>query len=400
MGAALCGNNAKPGNGLSCRHFRSLRKNYRWWKRLGGAELEAALCCNSVRLVDADWLVKLANTQGGLFQRRQDLPHDAFVTCEELQAAGPSLAFTLPIFVVSHPWLQPDHPDPKGTTLKLLAMFLEPFLKASRKAKKAGRYGVMFDFASLFQHPRDSTHAEGDLFIVGLKSLNNFYAHRNTMVLKVTSFPEAYPDGYYIPGDANVKPYSERGWCYAESAMSGLVKGIEHVFDVSKFSGNVAGSGPLYLENVSFECAAGLSPPMVPEDFNARLSEKTFTNKKDDFDKVRDLYKRAYDTELPRATVLKLWGDWGDDEMKTLSKVLASGACAKLKHLSLSQNRIADEGAMALAAALVTAGALPALRSVNLEGNQITEAGREALEAAVKGSTLIELDFGSMASGQ
>ena len=34
------------------------------------------------------------------------------------------------VVCVSHPWLQPDHPDPKGVNLRLLGRVLEKFLKS------------------------------------------------------------------------------------------------------------------------------------------------------------------------------------------------------------------------------------------------------------------------------
>jgi len=101
------------------------------WSEKGGTVLEKALTFDKelggspVRLVDARFLVALA-ADGGIMPRRQDLPESAFVDLERLRnmGRGNNYGSTLRVVCVSHPWLQPDHPDPIGTTLRLIARAL------------------------------------------------------------------------------------------------------------------------------------------------------------------------------------------------------------------------------------------------------------------------------------
>ena len=76
------------------------------------------------------------------------------------------------------------------------------------------RYGIFWDYGSLFQHER--TEAETELFKQGLGFLGSFYSHPETYVFRLTTFPEGYPEGYDLPSDANVAAYPDRG-CAAPS---------------------------------------------------------------------------------------------------------------------------------------------------------------------------------------
>ena len=102
------------------------------WTKHEGAELEVLLAADSmlgdspVALIDARFLVALAKA-GGLLRRRQDLPPEAFITLEHLKRM-PIGWGSLRLICVSHPWLQPDTPDPKGSTLAILTRVLDSFL--------------------------------------------------------------------------------------------------------------------------------------------------------------------------------------------------------------------------------------------------------------------------------
>ena len=67
-----------------------LEKDEKWWERRNGAALEPALRVDEalggspVRLVDARFLIELAE-RGGRLCRRQDLPEEAFVSPEALR---------------------------------------------------------------------------------------------------------------------------------------------------------------------------------------------------------------------------------------------------------------------------------------------------------------------------
>ena len=76
------------------------------------------------------------------------------------------------------------------------------------------RYGVFWDYGSLFQHER--TAKQTKLFKQGLGWLGSFYSHPETTVFRLTSFPAGYPEGYDLPSGANVAAYPDRG-CAAPS---------------------------------------------------------------------------------------------------------------------------------------------------------------------------------------
>jgi hypothetical protein len=115
------------------------------WVELGGTEFEPWLTDQAdgtpIRLVDAKYLIELAQS-GGALLRRQDLPESAFITLEDLRrmSKGGQFHDCLRIFCVSHPWLQPDHCDPKGDNLRLLARVLKAYVECS-----GGTYAVFIE---------------------------------------------------------------------------------------------------------------------------------------------------------------------------------------------------------------------------------------------------------------
>jgi hypothetical protein len=102
------------------------------WKKHDGAQLETALATDvvhydsPVRLIDARFLIEL-HKRGGRLCRRQEIPDAAFLSLEELKRLpkGGQYNDCLRVASASHAWQQPDHPDPKGTNLEMLARFLE-----------------------------------------------------------------------------------------------------------------------------------------------------------------------------------------------------------------------------------------------------------------------------------
>jgi hypothetical protein len=55
------------------------------------------------------------------------------------------------VVCVSHPWLQPDHPDPKGTNIRRLVGMLLDYELVARARWGGGSIGVMIDFCSIMQ---------------------------------------------------------------------------------------------------------------------------------------------------------------------------------------------------------------------------------------------------------
>ena len=80
----------------------------------------------------------------------------------------------------------------------------------------------MMDLVSLHQHPPNGRRSatEEALFKQALSSLSVFYAHRATVVFRLTKFPLGYPEeGYVLPAGANVQQYPNRGWYGQTSSL-------------------------------------------------------------------------------------------------------------------------------------------------------------------------------------
>ena len=122
----------------------------RGWKKFGGEELEPFLRSGAIALLDAQWLIKFANSKDPIITIRQKLPTEAFLSCDQVIDAT-TINVNLPVIVVSHMWLTQSHPDPKGTTLQRLAQWCQDFVKES-----GSNWGIFWDYASLYQHPDPS----------------------------------------------------------------------------------------------------------------------------------------------------------------------------------------------------------------------------------------------------
>ena len=113
-----------------------LQDDDREWRECDGTAFEHALKvdpehgASPVMLIDARFIIALGELNGTMV-RRQDLPKEAFIdldTLKRLDGYG-----TLPIISISHPWQQPDHPDPKEVNLQLLAKVLKIMLNQYKK---------------------------------------------------------------------------------------------------------------------------------------------------------------------------------------------------------------------------------------------------------------------------
>ena len=123
------------------------------WRDFGGDELEQSLtvlpeCAEApIRLIDARYLVEQGK-KGRRLLRRQDLPAGAFLSLDQIKTLGwfksTALSRSLRIVTVSHPWLQPDHPDPKEVNLQLLAKVMKLMLEYFKRFG-TGTFAVFFE---------------------------------------------------------------------------------------------------------------------------------------------------------------------------------------------------------------------------------------------------------------
>ncbi len=190
------------------------------WRRNHGADLESALQVDPehgdspVALIDARFIVELWK-RGGKILRRQDLPKEAFIDLKTVKRLPEGNGRCLRVIAVSHPWQQPDHPDPKEVNLTLLAKVLERFIAGSSFGSGEGyTYACFFDFMSCFQKDPDGKRTDKEMALFG-KALSNmmvWYGHPKTLTFKLTRLPEGYPNGFKFPEGMkpNMADYEDR----------------------------------------------------------------------------------------------------------------------------------------------------------------------------------------------
>ena len=224
------------------------------------------------------------------------------------------------------------------------------------------------------------TPAEEAVFSEGLSASGLLYAHRATIVFRLTTWPAGYPEQYDLSGGANEAEYEDRGWCFSEMCSSALTKPALNSLDLGKFSGTrlrLHGSNGIIAE-----CTQGVRrPPLLPEQFLSELASKTFYNPTSDMPLVSMLYSQVFGEQMGAARELdfKRMG-WGCAEATQLARVVSSGALPNLHRLNLSWNDVSDKGAKKLAEALKLA--LPPLEKLLYKGNPMGEGGAALLRAA------------------
>ena len=366
------------------------------WESNNGPELEPMLASGAIALLDAHWLIAYYEQGGRRLGRRQDLPPEAFMSLGELKAAG-TPSFGLPCILLSYMWLQPDHPDPHGDTLRSLVSVLKLYTCRSPETSTSygnstlgpggtQRWGVFIDYVSMHQHKSQSTRraaSEDELFRTALNSLDRLYSHPRLTVLRMTKKPAGYPTNYDVPKGANVAEYMDRGWPFLETCLAHLCKGREKVLDLSKLSGDER--WPYQLVQKAASEGTRL-PPLTPEDFDEQIGPKTFTNEKDDHPLCKRLYRQAFYDRLGKITLLKMNSlRWGDADGEQLAKVIRTGVLSQVRVFSLHTNRFGGRALQHLAAAM-TVDTVPNLRHLKLGGNPFGDEGAIALASTIGAS--------------
>ena len=192
------------------------------WRENRGTDLESALQVDPdhgdspVALIDARYIVELWK-RGGKILRRQDLPKEAFIDLKTVKRLPKGNGGCLRVIAVSHPWQQPDHPDPKEVNLTLLAKVLERFIAEKAEVDDEvvdSTYACFFDFMSCFQKGPDGKRTDKEMALFG-KALSNmmvWYGHPKTMTFKLTRLPKGYPNGFKFPEGMkpNMADYEDR----------------------------------------------------------------------------------------------------------------------------------------------------------------------------------------------
>ena len=219
-------------------------------------------------------------------------------------------------------------------------------------------------YGSLPQKDADGKRSETEqaAFSSALATMGSWYAHQDATTFSMTQLPAGW----------DATPYSERGWCTFERAVSELVK-------ESSNAGWRQLADPAIVRKVSNTTGAYRSAPEPPEAFAARLARKTFTNGKSDCELVATLYADTLAAALGETEKLMYVAcAWGDDEVEKLAAVLPF--TRRLTELDLGSNpRIGSRGFDALAAA-IGGGAAPNLKWVMCD--QARSASTAKLRAA------------------
>ena len=362
-----------------------------------------------IRLVNALYLIKLAES-GGTLLRRQDAPEEAFLSLDEMEQMDAVQVnyrgASLRVILISAPWLTPDHPDPDGTNLRSIARMLKDAVDAV-----GGTFGVFISFMSLHQQPRRPF--EEKLFEVALNGLSEWYAHPKTIVAKVTSPPmedartSSSPSGVPSPKKRSASGVMQRPWCFLEAAAANLVKHNDFILDLSRSSGKVTvpqnhlAADHLRLHGLMHAYVDRREPPLCPRAFGKRLQSKAFANERKERRRVLKLYQAAFVLQWKLARELNYaFNQWDNEDAATLAESFRSAQSKKLLHklttLALNNNQLTCDGVATLAQSFGK-GALPRLERLFLNSNLIGDLGMKSLVASCVWSgaleKLVELNF-------
>jgi len=388
---------------------RSMRR----WSKQGGTEYESCIESGAIALVDAQWLIDLAEA-GGVLAPRQYLPADAFLSLSEVQAVGPRNTVC-----VSHCWLQADHPDPRGFNLGLVASALKLLVKSH------GVHAVFWDFLSLHQECRtaDGTAkphcscrwpppavrqpfmiataaipgssalwdgrepddegsdrleslglypAEDELFRQALEKLGRLFSHPLTRVLLLSSLPPNYGDEASYGWRAHREPFEQRGWCYCEVSLAMLAKRRgERVLALTAAAASEAESASVLVQRCVATRAAARHAALLERADGACHSF------------AAGLSTLGTPPVTPASFAAKISGmsfSHPRDDMPLVEALYAAGfseRLAQVTKLDYTNLRWGDAEAEAVAAVL-SSGAATSLKSLDLGANAISDKGAAA----------------------
>ena len=382
------------------------------WDSKGASALKAALA--HVRLLDAAWLARVADS-GGALPHCDDVPAEAMVTLAELERWDDPYSNNLAVLVVCCPELDPDvrvqpdgsrcDPDAHGEQLRRISFVLKAFVRAARDYG-GGKVGVLWEYSSRINSivGRGAEEQAGRVGYLRweqaeralwMQRLHVWHRHPATHVLLVDDADP--PRGPHEGEESSVqngrfegeveaeggrgrrdsgRPHirNRRGArCELEACASGVVKDSVALIRLSQLSGDEAE----YID-VIHKGKRGRPPPLAPNAFAARLKRGLASGELQlthaaDAPLLWRAYVEAFASEMRSAVALNFDGlGWDEDAGLCLCEALrhahAQGGLRALHTLSLHYNGLGDRSMRALAA-LVAAGALPSLQTLALNGN-------------------------------
>ena len=317
-----------------------------WESHCGGPAMLDLL--ESTDLVDAQYLITLGNN-GGILPKWQELPEQAKITQSNawrLHCWGGS--YCLPVLVLSHCWMDNDHPDRYGETLARVVPILELMLARAKTFGGHATIGVYWDYSSIPQKPFQSAD-EQSRFSNAMHEMPKWFAHPHTIVLMMSQPLPPRTDQQLVDEMEyeNTRDYYERGYPYFERSVAALIKDPTCLWDYAEWPKHFAdgkGGGKTGKEAPTFsdlktKMRVKRPPPLSPVRFRAELKsrvnagELTFSVKMDqvtvcglyDTIFVKAFEEYAYMTStLADAEAHLFYTDcgWGDKEAELLAEAL------------------------------------------------------------------------------
>lgn len=370
--------------GAKKKHSQPTHNN---WRLCGGEAIEELL--DNVDLVDARYLLGL-HAHGGSLPCWQVLPDCARINRSNVwRLWGWQTKASLPILVLSAPWLDDDHPDREGEQLASLAPILRTMLAVCGGDEFT--VGVLWDYASLPQPSRSPN--EHTRFIGGLRNLMMWYAHPYTHVLLLSDAPTHAPSGAAY---TNVeRTYEQRGWCELERKIAALATARHCLWEMSQLE---VGSLPA-LSEAGSDVTADLGKLAAMRAFDVLRSQLTLTNRAPPMAPDLFSYSMRKRVEAGRVsflapddlnTALEMYEAGFVSIFENYRKVDPSGAFTAYQHMGWGALE-----AKALAAALQFASEKCKLRKsggvrLRFEGNHFEDKGEKMIRNAVQFSKVIQ----------
>lgn len=252
------------------------------------------------------------------------------------------------ILAISSCWLDRCHPDPDGHHLQLLVAYLKAFADLKETVNHVGDWGLFWDFCSLPQKGPNGTRTqtETDLFVAGFSKLNILYGWDGTVKIQMKGG---------MPKE--IRPYTERGWCVFEEAVSCLSTPSWKMLDLGSARDAILKEGKTEYYSFLPCCTTPKPTPIHPDDMDAKLDDVFFTDGADRAP-VKLLYSDLFWGNCKAAKELTFINNvgpvkgnpWGPSDFKQLSKVLP--CFQSCKRLYLCGHRPLDDGITAVTAGL------------------------------------------------